>query len=149
LDFQIVSLMQIAQGMLRAQQMGQPSASRHPPILYVPNTLTTQRLVIDHINTVYSSKSNPGAVPAAFELLYQYPQSFLPTTKLNLSNTKLHSPTLSHHIPNRRGKLAAIEPRQPLSPGGAPNVFLLYLSIRTFVGDQARHSSASERPSVL
>jgi len=146
-DFQVVSLIQIAEDMMR-----QLPANPLKGSLYVPGSLLEQHLTFQTPVVLYASPNNPGALEAAQELHTAFPRGISFVQSSGLAGTtgaasaavKQAVVTVDPAQPPPGTSSVDIEVRAvtvPTAPaastgaGGArPTHFLLYLNLKTFVG---------------
>eukprot|EP00966_Prymnesium_polylepis_P218057 5046647-Prymnesium_polylepis.1 len=138
--FQLVSLVQIAEDMLRLSPHQDPNLS-----LYIPGSLLEQSLVFTRPVVLYVSPHNPGAAGAAEELRSQFHglrvTSFLPAAGAHPLGRVLRRALTSGPMEvggNRESERASgAETGAAAGAGEAPSHFLLYLNEQTFTNGGA------------
>ena len=144
-DFQLVSLLQIAEDMLK---LGSEYGGRGEVPLYIPGSQLDQKLAFPTRVTLYASPNNPGAAEAALEMTSIFsdvrvteapPGLGRETTRrrLQVPNMRRRSQgqltvsavVVQESTGTEMGQAVAREVAQP------PSHFLLYLSQQTFMGE--------------
>ena len=130
-DFQLVSLVQIAEELLHFS----PQYSRSEALpMYVPGGLLQQRLTFSKPLVLFVSPNNPGAVEAAAEMTSRFTQLSV-TNTLTISSTKYRL----------RSSVLTSASSSNTDPAGNDQHFLLYLNQRTYSGTEGEAFAAEVR----
>lgn len=158
LHFQVVSLIQITEDMLRCSP--QLSSSLNPALsLYVPGSMLEQRFALHKTVTIYASTYNPGALSVLEEMPLQLGIQVTSTATFVRARERIASARLLKSaviaakeatiLPeDANGSLSAHKAAEPETIGVKPTHTLVYLIRTTFLGPSGNALSQELRCSM-